>query len=138
VDDADDVMILLGYALCGGVGLFENMDMVENERRVVELVSLCHGLVDPDADVNTESLANLACFDSEGAWGYGCDGTVRFGLFGLGICGCEETLRLGDGWAEAESDVQATGSFEVLLPLHQRGSLKQECFMRGRACSVRT
>lgn len=48
--------------LCGGVGLVENMDIVECERRVVELVSLCHGLVDPDADVKTESLANLACF----------------------------------------------------------------------------
>jgi hypothetical protein len=55
--------------LCGGVGLVENMDIVECERRVVELVSLCHGLVDPEAEVKTESLANLACFDRGVAFG---------------------------------------------------------------------
>lgn len=101
--------------LCGGVGLVENMDIVECERRLVELVSLCHGLVDPDADVKTESLANLACFARGVTLGRVDDGTVRFGLLGLGRGCCVDVLRLGDGGSEAGSDVQATGLFEVLF-----------------------
>lgn len=47
--------------LCGGVGLDENMDIVEREL-LVELESLYHGPTDSDADVKPESLVNLACF----------------------------------------------------------------------------
>jgi len=46
---------------CGGVGLVENMDIVEREW-LVELESLYHGLTDSDADVTADSLFNLACF----------------------------------------------------------------------------
>ena len=47
--------------LCGGVGLDENMDIVEREW-LVELESLYQGPTDSDADVRPDSLVNLACF----------------------------------------------------------------------------
>lgn len=46
--------------LCGGDGLFENMDIVECEL-VTELESLDHGPGDCDVDVTADSLANIAC-----------------------------------------------------------------------------
>jgi hypothetical protein len=64
------------------------MDIVEWDRRVLELSSLCHGLVDTDGELRAESLPNLACFDGGADEGV-CAGTVRFGLWELGA-GCGE------------------------------------------------
>ena len=48
-------------ARCGGVGLDENMDIVECEW-LVELESLYHGPTDSDANVRPDSLVYVACF----------------------------------------------------------------------------
>lgn len=47
--------------LCGGVGLLENMDILECEW-LAELESLYHGPIDSEPDVRVESWVNLACF----------------------------------------------------------------------------
>lgn len=47
--------------LCGGVGLLENMDILEREW-LAELESLYHGPIDSEPDVRAESWVNLACF----------------------------------------------------------------------------
>lgn len=71
------------FMLCGGVGLFENMDIVAEGGTLFELESLYHGMVDSDADVRADSLVNLACFAKGAPAGRVCGGTVRFGLLGL-------------------------------------------------------
>lgn len=54
--------IALGEVVrCGGVGLDENMDIVEREW-LVELESLYQGPTESEADVRPDSLVNLACF----------------------------------------------------------------------------
>jgi hypothetical protein len=74
------------FILCGGVGLFENMDIVAEGGTLVEQESLYHGAVDSDADVRADSLVNLACFAKGAPAGRVCGGTVRFGLLGLVAC----------------------------------------------------
>ena len=74
------------FMLCGGVGLFENMDIVAEGGTLVELESLYHGAADSDADVRADSLVNLACFAKGAPAGRVCCGTARFGLLGLVAC----------------------------------------------------
>ena len=79
---------VLTFIVCGGSGFVEKSDIVDRELET-ELESLYHGLVDSDTDVRAESLVNLACLDSvsdDDDCGKLCDGTVRFGLLGLGRC----------------------------------------------------
>ena len=102
--------IALGmFMLCGGVGLFENMDIVAEGGTLVELESLYHWVVDSEAVVRADSLINLACFAKGAPAGRVCDGTVRFGL--LGVVGCVGVVTRSDAFGSA---VRAACSFEGL------------------------
>jgi hypothetical protein len=53
--------------LCGGVGLEENMDIVDCDWLVI-LESLYHVPFDSEPEVIAESTVNLACFGSKVSW----------------------------------------------------------------------
>lgn len=96
--------------MCGGKGLFENTDIVDEGGTLAKVESLYQGPVLWDADVRADSLVNLACFAKEGTAEFVREGVRRFGL--LGLSGCVRLVTRSDG---GRSDVTMTCSFEGLL-----------------------
>jgi hypothetical protein len=97
--------------LCGGVGLEENMDIVDCDWLVI-LESLYHVPFDSVDDVRAESTVNLACFARRLSGFVGWVGTIRFGLCGGYVC---STLLYEEDRAVGSFAVKATGLFGPLL-----------------------
>ena len=126
LESCNSLEYVLGTALgvlilCGGRGLFENIDIVAEGGTLVELESLYHGAVCSDAEVRADSLVNLVCFADGAPAGRVCKGTV-----GFGVLETVSWVRVVTRSDEVESEVKATCSFESLPKTLAFGRRKNE------------